>query len=237
LGSIDAIILAGGFGTRLRSVLSDLPKPLAPVRGRPFLDFLLDHLNRWPRVGRVVLAVGYMGDKIIEEYKGRKGFRFDIRFSGEREPLGTGGGIRKALGMTVAGDILALNGDSFVRVDLEELFLAHRSNDADMTVVVRKEEDAGRYGRVLLGPNGRIVSFDEKSTGPASGYINAGVYLFKRNVFDDAREGVGMSLEREIIPSLLDKGVFGFITRGKFIDIGLPESYRTAEEYFGEIDE
>lgn len=235
--SIDAIILAGGFGTRLRSVLGDLPKPLAPVRGRPFLDFLLNRLDRWPRIGTVVLSVGYRGDRIIGEYEGRRDFRFAVRFSEESEPLGTGGGIRKALAMTAAADILALNGDSFVQADLEALYTAHRSHEAEMTIVVRKEEDAGRYGRVVLGPNDRVVSFEEKSAVPLSGYINAGVYLFRRTVFDDVREGTSVSLERDVIPHMLDRRVFGFPTLGRFIDIGLPETYRHAEEYFREIDE
>jgi D-glycero-alpha-D-manno-heptose 1-phosphate guanylyltransferase len=145
---IDAIILAGGVGKRLKTVVSDVPKPLAAVGGKPFLDILLGRLNESHCINRVVLAVGYKAEKIIAEYENRSDYNFQIAFSMEDTLLGTGGGIRKALGYTTTEDVLAMNGDSYTQVDITDLLKSHRTNNAKLTIVLVSVEDAGRYGSV-----------------------------------------------------------------------------------------
>lgn len=230
---IDVIILAGGLGTRLREVVRDIPKPLAPVGGRPFLDILLGALDGKPWVGKVILAVGYMADRFMEVYSGGKGHAFPIFISVEREPLGTGGAVRLALPMTGTPEVLVLNGDSFVEVDWDAFIASHRDSGLPMTMVLRDVEDAGRYGRVVVDGRGRVVQFEEKRSDAPAGLVNAGAYLFHRDLFHDVPVGEAISLERELMPGFIRKGVGGVVTHGKFIDIGLPESYRMAQDYIG----
>lgn len=228
---IDAIILAGGLGTRLRTIIDDRPKVLAPINGRPFLDIILNNLSRCNLIGCVVLAVGYMGEKIIEEYVQNRQYSFEIRFSIEDKLLGTGGGIKKALSLTTTKRVLVLNGDSFLEVDLLELIRSHDENGAALTMTVVEVENASRFGRVVLGENGRVVSFLEKKSDAEAGYINAGVYIFQRNLFDVVDTDVPVSFERDLMPLFIINGVYGFVTRGKFIDIGTPTSYTTFRDY------
>ena len=228
---IDAIILAGGLGTRLREVVNDLPKVLAPVNGRPFLDIILSFLNKRDCIRSVIIAVGYMGDKIIKEYSDCSEYNFNILFSEEKELLGTGGAIKKALQYAKTGDILVLNGDSYVDLNLEELIKAHRSNNVIMTIVVKEVENANKYGRIKLDTKHRLVSFEEKNPAPTKGYINAGIYIFKKELFDGVAENRIISLEKELLPTFLEKGVYGHISYGKFIDVGVPETYKLAGRY------
>jgi len=231
---LDAIILAGGLGTRLREIIDDLPKVLAPVNNRPFLDVILSFLNKCGCIQRVVIAVGYLADKVIKEYTNRHEYDFEILFSEEKELLGTGGAIRKALPYTKTEDVLALNGDSFVDVTIVDLIETHRKKHAAMTIVLTEIEDTSRYGRVKVNNEQRIVSFEEKTPGQAGAYVNAGMYLFTRELIYSIQEDRIISLEKEILPILLEKGIYGYITHGKFMDIGIPETYKIANTYFRE---
>lgn len=228
---IDAVILAGGLGTRLKGIAPDLPKVLMPVDGKPFLEILLRVLDRSGRVGKVVLAVGHMADKVVERYRDSASFGFGIAFSVEKALLGTGGAIRLALEQAESEDVLVLNGDSFAEVDYGELLAAHGKRKAALTLVVREVPDAGRYGTVSMDRDGRVLSFEEKKEGSGPGFINAGVYLFRRRLFDGVEKGKVLSMEKDLLPSFLDKPVYGFVSRGKFIDIGIPETYRASAEY------
>jgi len=231
---VDAIILAGGEGKRLKQVVRDVPKPLAVVDGKPFLDVLLDQLNESGCINRVVLAVGYKAEKIIAEYKYCSRFNFEIVFSIEDNLLGTGGGIKKALGLTDTEAVLAMNGDSYAQVDIAGLMKAHNDNKAKLTIVLVKSEDAGRYGIVTVDAAGRINCFEEKSGHGRAGLINAGVYLFDRHIFDDVPQNKVLSIEKELFPRFLQtfKGyVYGYAVNGKFIDIGVPETYKIAHSY------
>jgi D-glycero-alpha-D-manno-heptose 1-phosphate guanylyltransferase len=234
LRKLDAIVLAGGLGTRLRDAVPDLPKPLAPINGRPFLDILLAFLERSGVVNRVFLAVGYMGHKIIERYDGSRRYGFDIRFSLEQGPLGTGGAIKKAIKQTDSGDILCLNGDSLVVVDLPGVVEFHTKAHAAMTMVVREVDNTDRYGAVHMDDGMRIKRYAEKNNQGRSGYINAGTYVFQRRLFDDVDERP-ISLEKELLPEFLDKDVRGYVSSGKFIDIGTPETYKIASHYLSDI--
>jgi D-glycero-alpha-D-manno-heptose 1-phosphate guanylyltransferase len=225
---IDAIILAGGLGKRLQEVVKDQPKVLAQVNGRPFLDIILGSLSSYSMIGRVVLAIGYMAEQIIEEYGQNSSYPFDINFSVEKTLLGTGGGIKKALSLTKTQKVIVLNGDSFTDVNLDELVKFHDSVNAKLTMTITKANDTSRFGSVVLDGMDRVAAFREKIEDEKSGYINAGVYLLERSIFDTVNTDVPISLERELLPQFLKSGVYGFITKGKFIDIGTPESYRAA---------
>ncbi len=230
MNRLDAIILAGGLGTRLRDALPGTPKSLAPVCGRPFLDILLEFLDRASIARRVVIAVGHMAEQIIERYGRGKEYDFDICFSIEKELLGTGGAIKKALQYVDTEDILCLNGDSFVDVDLRDVLNYHEKHGAAMTIVAREVENTGRYGTIILADDKRIMEFNEKRGVISKGYINAGIYLFKRCLFHDIEEKK-VSLEKEIMPIFCKDKAYGYVATGRFIDIGDPETYKIAQEY------
>ena len=228
---IDSIILAGGLGTRLRKVVSDLPKPMVSINGKPFLDLILSLLNKCGSIERVVLAVGYMADKIIERYEKSSEYSFEILFSVEEKLLGTGGAIKNALKYTETNNVLVLNGDSFVEVDLYDFLKKHLQTNADMTIVLKELKNTNRYGSVKIDEDNKITCFEEKKTGLSKGLINAGVYMIKETLFDSIKEQTVISLENELLPVFIKKNVFGYIGKGKFIDIGIPETYRIADKY------
>ena len=232
---IDVIILAGGLGTRLREMVSDVPKVLAPVHGKPFLDLLLSFLSKSEHIHRVILAVGYMSEKIIERYKDCKRYNFEIFFSTEKEPLGTGGAIKRALNLSDKDMVLVLNGDSYTEVNIADLILTHRKNSALLTIVLKEVDNASRYGSVTLGEHGKIICFEEKKAGSGNAYINTGVYLLKRELFDNVEDNKVLSLEKDLFPLFVKEAAYGYISRGKFIDIGIPETYKISNEYLKEV--
>lgn len=231
---MDAIILAGGKGTRLNGIISDVPKPLAPINGKPFLDILLTQLNRFACIKKVVLAVGYKSEMIVNRYKNSPVYNFRILFSEEKDLLGTGGAIKKAIALTNTDDVIALNGDSFIEIDIEDLIQFHRINNSSLTVVLKEVNNIGRYGSIELDSKRRILNFREKSGAAGKGLINAGVYVIKRTLFDTIEEDKKLSVEKEIMPALIRQNAYGYVVKGRFIDIGTPESYRAASEYFKE---
>lgn len=228
---MDAIILAGGKGTRLSSVVNNVPKPLAPVNGKPFLDILLLQLNKFSFIKMVVLAVGYKSEMIIDRYKDCSEYNFRIVFSHEERLLGTGGAIKKALALTDTGDVLILNGDSYVEIDIEDLLKFHNSNNASLTIVLKEIDNADRYGAIEINGKKKIISFNEKSSIKKSGLINAGMYILKRTLLDIIEDEKEISFEKEILPELIGNNVYGYVVEGKFIDIGVPEAYKIAGEY------
>lgn len=232
--AVDAIILAGGMGTRLRGAVPDIPKALAPVGGRPFLRILLDSLVRHPEIGRVILALGYQADRVIREFRGTTGYPFRILFSVEEAPLGTGGAIRKALSQAKGETVLAMNGDTFVDVDFGKLIDDHERHGLPVTLVACRAESAGRFGTVMIDARGAVASFHEKAPGGGSGIVNAGVYVIERRLFDGIEEGRVLSLERDLLPQWIAGGIHVHRVDGKFIDIGVPESYREAQDYLKE---
>jgi len=234
---MDAIILAGGKGTRLRNAVQGVPKPLAPICGVPFLDLALQRIEDSREVQRVVLAVGYMGDMIVERYSAVRRFSFEIRFSIETHLLGTGGALRNALSLAESQDVLVQNGDTFIEVDYRALISQHRERNAEMTMVLTRVAEPERYGTVNVGPDLRIHSFAEKSAHATSNLINAGVYLIRRDLLTRIPEGRVVSLERDLLPSLVQGRSFGFESAGRFIDIGTPESYQEAQHLLKEATE
>jgi D-glycero-alpha-D-manno-heptose 1-phosphate guanylyltransferase len=226
---MQAIILAGGLGTRLRSVVSDLPKPMAGVAGRPFLSWVLDRLAA-QGFRRAVLAVGYRYEAIHDHF-GDSHHGLPLSYSVEDSPLGTGGAIRLAAENLDAYPVFVLNGDTFVDLDYQAMRDAHDERGAAMSVAVCRVPDVSRYGALELR-GGRIVGFREKGpSGP--GYINAGIYILSRQVMDMIPAQGPCSFEQQIlVPRIAEIRPAAFITEGLFIDIGVPEDYARAQYLF-----
>lgn len=219
---LDAIILAGGLGTRLEKTVPHLPKPLAPINGTPFLDLLLKQLALSGQVRQVILAIGHKADQIKERYK-----ETTFLFSEETTLLGTAGGVKQALQLVETDQVWVLNGDSYFELSLHEMHLAHKKNGSDLTIACKEMEDASRYGSVLFNDDFRIKSFKEKESSKGCGWINGGIYLMKKDLLDSFN---AFSLEKEVFPHLLNKHIFAYPSFGKFIDIGTEESYYRAQE-------
>ena len=223
---MEAIVLAGGLGTRLRSVVADLPKAMAPVAGRPFLEHLLDLLVE-AGFESAILAVGYRSEAIRghfgERYRG-----LPLTYSVENHALGTGGAIRLALRSATAHDVFVVNGDTFVDVDFRSMLEAHRRAAAAMTVAVHKVPDTARYGSLALEED-RIRGFLEKGRyGP--GWISAGVYVVPRSLLDDSRLPSAFSFESDfLVPGVQSLKPLAYPTYGLFIDIGVPDDYARAQ--------
>lgn len=230
LSDITAIILAGGFGTRLRTVVSDRPKVMAHVCGRPFLSHLLDQL-RQAGVRQAIVCTGYMADQIENAFGDSYG-PISLKYSREDHPLGTAGAIAAAADLTESETILALNGDSFCAADLNNFAADHFARDARASVLLTHVNNSGRFGQVTVAPDGRITRFDEKNPHAGPGLINAGLYLIQRPLLDIIPRRHSVSMEREIIPLWINHGLYGHPTLSPFIDIGTPESYFAAENFF-----
>ncbi len=227
-------MLAGGLGTRLRQVVSDVPKPMAPVAGRPFLEYLLRYL-RHHRIHTAVLSVGFKAEAI----ESRFGMRFgslDLAYAKEAEPLGTGGGIRLALERCQTPQVAVINGDSFFDVDLAQLYRLHQDNRADATLALREVPDTSRYGTIEL-EGSRVNAFREKSaehSGP--GFINGGIYLLGRERYLSETPAVPFSIEQDFFaPNTRRLNFQGLVSTGYFIDIGVPEDYQRAQHEFADF--
>jgi NDP-sugar pyrophosphorylase family protein len=224
---IRAFVLCGGLGTRLRSVLSDRPKSMAPVAGVPFLELLLRQL-RAQGVIEVVLGTGYKAEQ-IETYFGN-GTRVDlaIRYSRETEPLGTGGALKLAQPF-LSDPILVVNGDSYVEFDLPAAWDLFQNKDADLIMVLQRVPEVSRYGSVAIDNSNRIIEFVEKGSRAGEGLINAGVYLLKKKIVEQIPSGKAVSLERDVFTALLSGKVYGLVSNGIFIDIGIPSDLERAQ--------
>ncbi len=227
---MDAMVLAGGKGTRLQTVVSDRPKPMAEVAGRPFVEWLLLAL-RAQGVRRAVLATGYKGE-MVEAYFG-DGARLglEVAYAHETVPLGTGGAARHALEQVKTDHMLVLNGDSFCSFDVRHLVEAHHRARAAVTLWLVPMDDCRRYGAVDVADDGQVRSFHEKSAELGAGLINVGVYLFDRRTLEDIPTGRAVSLEHDTFPALIGHGLCATVGEGPFLDIGTPESYASAERF------
>lgn len=249
---MQAILLCGGMGTRLRSVVSDRPKPMADICGKPFLQYLLEML-RDKGITEVIFALGYMGEMIEEYFQDGSAFDLKIAYSYEEEPLGTGGAIRNALPKILEEEVLVLNADTYFPMDYQGLLRFHQENDGDFSLATRAVPDISRYGAVRRDPAGRILAWNEKlgdggqqlgegskqpiegnvqqaalaSTKSLSGEINGGIYVMKKSLIAEIPEGK-QSLEQDCIPKWLSEGkrIFGLPFHGYFMDIGIPKDYQ-----------
>jgi NDP-sugar pyrophosphorylase family protein len=227
---ITAGILAGGLGTRLRQVVPNHPKVLAPVCNRPFIVFLLDQLIA-AKVESAVLCIGYLGEK-IKQFLGDKYRSLRLEYSLESEPMGTGGALKLASPFFESDLILVLNGDSYFETDLDRHYQWHFKHQIRASMLLAKVPDVGRYGQVKVTDHGKIDRFEEKNDSKSSGWINAGIYLLAREIIDSIPTNRSVSLEHEIFPKLIDHGLYGFKSKGRFIDIGTPSSFLKAQVFF-----
>ena len=232
---IPAIILAGGLGTRLRSVISDLPKPMAPVAGQPFLHYIFLYLQR-QGITDAVLSVGYKSE-VIKEFFGDKYAGINIRYAVENEPLGTGGGIRQAMSL-IDSDAYVLNGDTFFDVDLTDLHEFYTRRSSDIALALKRMHHFDRYGTVEIGNQDRVLQFQEKRY-KAEGLINGGVYVISKDLFKkvEAIEGTILPQRFSFEKDILEKHLLALRYQGKefkgyFIDIGIPEDYDRTQTDF-----
>jgi D-glycero-alpha-D-manno-heptose 1-phosphate guanylyltransferase len=224
-----AIILAGGLGTRLRSVIQDLPKPMAPVNGKPFLHYIFQYL-RQEKIHEVILSVGYKHE-LIEEFFGEEYLGIKIQYSIEHEPLGTGGGIKQAFDL-ISGSAYILNGDTFFGVDLRSLNEFYFDNGCDIALALKPLQNFDRYGTVQLDDKNRITKFEEKKF-LAEGLINGGVYFLDKKLFSKVDAHQKFSFEKDVLERYTNELKFsGKVFDGYFIDIGIPEDYNKAGHDF-----
>lgn len=225
---IDVIILCGGRGERLHSILRGLPKPMAEFSGRVFLDILIDYAAGFG-FRRFILCAGYKAD-IIRKYYQRKKAQREIIISEEKTALGTAGALRNASRLIRSSTFLVMNGDSLCRVNLKKFIAFHLEKHSLLSIALTSIQDKRDYGNVLLDKSNRITAFIEKPKNRGEYLINAGVYLFQKDILALIPEDKNISLEDWLFPKISSKGLYGYVTNNKLIDIGTPERYRMAEK-------
>ena len=227
---MQAILLAGGLGTRLWSVVNDRPKPMALIEDKPFMEYVIHELSRYG-ITDIIFAVGYKGS-MVEDYFGdgrrfatSEGGRLRIRYAYEKELLGTAGAIKNAGRMVTEDTFFVLNADTFYQIDYGRLVRLQEQQELELALVLREVPDVSRYGQAVL-KDGRLTGFNEKTAEVKQGTINGGVYRMRRELLSEIPEGK-VSLENEMIPRWLSEGrrLGGFVNDGYFIDIGVPEDY------------
>lgn len=230
LSQITVAILAGGAGTRLQPIVKREPKVLAEVRKHPFLEYLFYQLNR-ANFRKAVLCTGYLSDHVEKAFGGRYK-RLRLLYSPEQMPLGTAGGLRKALPLLSSENILVMNGDSFCEMDFEKFWQFHLSKNSKASLALTSVSDTSRYGKVKVGSDDSIIEFQEKKEGSGAGFVNAGIYLINKTFIAEIPEGKEISIEKDIFPNWIGKGFYGYRGNNNFIDIGMPEDYAQAEQFF-----
>ncbi|RJO60645.1 hypothetical protein C4544_04865 [candidate division WS5 bacterium] len=219
---MQVVILAGGKGLRLREAIKDLPKPMAPVSERPFLEYLIMQLAWWGMT-EIILSTGYRSDQIQSYFDDGKRWGVNISYSIEAELLGTGGAIKKASELIKEESFIAMNGDSFLELDFEEFISFSKYKGAAAVLALTSVEDTTRYGSIEIDDNNLITKFSEKGKN-GKGLINGGVYFFNTEVIKTFPDGK-FSVEKDVFPGLIAKRLYGMRSEGFFIDIGLPQDY------------
>ncbi len=224
----ECIILAGGLGTRLRDEVSDLPKCMAPVAGKPFLHWVIQYLLL-QNVQSFVFSLGYMHQK-IQDYIHADYAKLHVQFSVENEPLGTGGAIKLAMAKCKEENVLVLNGDTLFEINISALFEKHIHSKAACTLALKPMQHFERYGSVLLNNDAQIIAFEEKKL-TQSGLINGGVYLINNPIFSTILFPEKFSFEKDFLESQINSlKLMAVINDGYFIDIGIPEDFKKANE-------
>ena len=217
----DVIILCGGLGTRLQSVVSDRPKPMAEIHGRPFVSLLVEHFLRHG-ARRFIFSTGHFGDMIEDWFLRHRG-AYETQFVRDPAPLGTGGALAHAMPLVRSNPFLVLNGDSFCEIDPERLLRFHNRKRARATITVTQADSRDDTGAVALGEDDRLLSMVEKPRTRTTRYHNAGIYLFDRTVTTLFPNESVWSIERELLPQLVTHPSYGFVTASPLYDIGTPE--------------
>jgi len=225
----NPIILCGGAGTRLRTVIGEEPKSLACIGRRPFLEILLRQLRRHG-FERVILAVGYQKD-LVRLHFGDHALGLKISYSVELTPLGTGGALRNAVALIESDIALIMNGDSYTDVDLGAFWTNFQQESADVSLVVVPAEDRDDCGSVAVAPDGRVLGFREKQLVVGKTYVNAGIYLAGKRILGEIPEDIQVSLETEMFPRWLKEGksLGAFLHFGECVDIGTPDRFKSAQ--------
>jgi len=230
----EAIILAGGLGTRLRSVVSDVPKCMAPVAGKPFLHYVIGYLQK-QGVDKFIFSIGYLS-KTIEDFLATNYSGLNYQLSVEQEPLGTGGAIYLACKRSTAENILALNGDTMFNADLSYLHGFHFNKMAACSLALKPMQQFDRYGVVELDENNCIRSFHEKKYYD-NGLINGGIYLIHRQQFLNRSFPQKFSFEKDYLEAAVEEGkIYGLAQDEYFIDIGIPEDFERAQKEFSKMN-
>ena len=225
---MPALLLVGGMGSRLKSVLPSTPKPMAPLGDGSFLELLVLQLRA--QGGRhLVMCTGHLAEQIEEEFGDGQRWEMKIQYSKELHPMGTAGALKLAEPyISECSDFLVMNGDSFVEMNIPQFIRFHRDSGGLASMVVCKVPDAARYGTVRVNDQNRVTGFKEKTGSNVPGLINAGAYMFNRKILQQIPDGPA-SLEKDVFPRLLERGVYASEQQGMFIDIGTPEDYARAQ--------
>jgi len=223
----EAVILAGGFGSRLKSVVNDIPKPMALIKDLPFLAYLLEQLHKY-KFDKAIFAAGYKSE-IIESYFGTSYKNIEIAYSVEKEPLGTGGAITEAAGLITSEYFFVMNGDTFFEVDFEGMEEKYKKSKSGLMVALKMKINFNRYGAVVTKGE-KIISFNEKRF-CRKGLINGGIYIVNKDWMIEKSVGKMFSFEKDILEKLVrEDQITYYISDGYFIDIGIPEDYIKAFE-------
>jgi len=226
IGAVDAVVLVGGQGTRLRPLTLSAPKPMLPTAGVPFLEHLLSRI-REAGMRHVVLGTSYRAETFSDYFGDGSAFGLDIEYVVEDEPLGTGGAIRNVYDRLTADHVMVFNGDILSGLDLGALYRTHRQQDAAVTLHLTRVDDPRAFGCVPTGPNGHVLAFLEKTENPPTDQVNAGCYVFRREVIGKIPAGRVVSVERETFPGLIESGaiVAGHVDTSYWLDLGTPAAF------------
>ena len=228
---MNVIILAGGFGTRLKEAV-DGPKVLAPINGTPFLNYVFDYLEKF-NVSKVVLSLGYLSDYVIDWTKTQKR-KFIIDYVVEQSPLGTGGGIKLALKKVELGSTIILNGDTFFNIDLNKFLTFHNNNSFELSIALKHLKNFDRYGNVVVNEKSQVISFEEKKY-CAEGQISAGIYAINKNtIFENYPSTFSIEKDYLCLQAKQQK-IGGIVFDDYFIDIGIPSDYQNAQIDFRKL--
>lgn len=230
LEKTTAVILAGGFGTRIKHLLGDLPKPMAPVNGKPFVEWIIRYLAA-QKISDFILSTGYMAETVEKHFQLQPVKNVRVNCVPETAPLGTAGGFLNAIRDAKSGNFLVLNGDSLVLAPLKELFQSLDDKNISGAILGLRVADASRFGTISQNAHGDLSGFNEKK--PGAGIINAGIYLFRPETIEKFPKKTPLSFETEVFPSLIAQNVRVkvCVTDAPFLDIGTPESLPMAEDF------
>jgi D-glycero-alpha-D-manno-heptose 1-phosphate guanylyltransferase len=229
--NLDVLILCGGLGTRLKKAGHSGPKPMVEIHDRPFLDILIEHISSFG-FRRFILCTGFKSE-IIEQYFHKKNDGNTYVISKENEPLGTAGGIKNAEAHILSPSFIVLNGDSICQTNLKQFVEFHKSHNASASITITTIDDVREYGSVVVSDKLEITGFNEKSDQVTGrGLVNAGIYIFEKKMLNKFAPEQNISLEHEVLPSIVGQGLFGFITEEKLFDIGTPERLELLRNHF-----
>ncbi len=232
LKNVDVFILCGGLGRRLRKISRELPKPMVKINNRPFLDLVIDYLSCFG-FQRFILGTGYKTEVIEDYYRKNKKPGLEIAFSYESKPLGTGGAVKNARKWLKSSPFLVINGDSFCPVNLESFFDSHKTRKAFLSIVLTVAGDRKDGGQVIINADQRITCFKERGDFESNeAYINTGIYLMEKKVFNFMPASGRFSLEKDFLPEIINRACLGYVTQETLIDIGTPERYKKARQFF-----